>query len=41
MATAMVFGMYAVFSMIVCLVFFETKTGKRVMDWMLDKLTLK
>ena len=32
MATAMMFGIYVVFSMIVCLVFFETKTGKRVMQ---------
>lgn len=41
MATAMVFGLYVVFSMIVSLVFFETKTGKKAMDWMLDKLTMK
>ena len=41
MATAMVFGIYVIVSMVASLIFFETKTGKRAMKYMLDKLTMK
>lgn len=41
MATAMVFTLYVLVSMIICFVFSKTKIGKKTMKWMLDKLTMK
>ena len=41
MATAIVFTLYVLVSMIICFVFSKTKIGKKTMKWMLDKLTMK
>lgn len=41
METALVLALYMLFSMIVSLVFFKTKIGQKIMEWMLDKLTLQ
>ena len=41
METAMVFGLYVAASMIICLILSRTKIGKKAMEWMLDKLTMK
>lgn len=41
MATAIVFTLYVLASMIICFVFSKTKIGKKTMKWMLDKLTMK
>ena len=41
MATAIVFTLYVLVSMIICFVFSKKKIGKKTMKWMLDKLTMK
>lgn len=41
MATAAVFSLYVVASMIVCMIVSKTKIGKKAMEYMLDKLTMK
>lgn len=41
MATAIIFGLYVSSSMIICLIFSRTKIGRKTMEWMLDKLTMK
>lgn len=41
MATAIVFTLYVLVSMIICFVFSKTEIGKKTMKWMLDKLTMK
>lgn len=41
MATAIVFTLYVLVSMIICLILSRTKIGKKAMEWMLDKLTMK
>lgn len=41
MATAIVFTLYVLVSMIICLILSRTKIGQRAMEWMLDKLTMK
>lgn len=41
MATAAVFGLYVAASMIACMIVSKTKIGKKMMEHMLDKLTMK
>lgn len=41
MATAIIFGLYVLVSMTICLALSRTKIGQRATEWMLDKLTLK
>ncbi|WP_283093056.1 hypothetical protein [Anaerostipes sp. Marseille-Q3525] len=41
MATAAVLGLYVAVSMIVCAIASKTKIGQRVMEYVLDKLTIK
>ena len=41
MATAAVLGLYVAASVIVCAIVSKTKIGQRVMEYMLDKLTMK
>ena len=41
MEKAAVFGLYVVASMIACLIISKTKIGKKMMEYMLDKLTMK
>ncbi|CDD72733.1 unknown [Firmicutes bacterium CAG:270] len=41
MATAIIFGLYVSVSMTICLILSRTKIGKKAMEWMLDKLTMK
>lgn len=40
MATVVVFGLYVTISIIICSILSKTKIGQRVMEWLLDKLTL-
>lgn len=41
MATAAVLGLYVAASMIICLIVSKTKIGKKMKEYMLDKLTMK
>lgn len=41
METAAVFGLYVAASMITCMIVSKTKIGKKMMEYMLDKLTMK
>lgn len=41
MATAAVLGLYVVASAITCMIVSKTKIGKKMMEYMLDKLTMK
>ena len=41
METTAVFGLYVVVSMIACLIVSKTKIGKRAMEYILEKLTMR